>query len=211
MTIPNFAAPSMPGSRYVLPSFEERTSYGVKQLDPYSKLFQDRVIFLGTQLDDVAANDIMTQLLVLEAIDAEADIVMYINSPGGSLTSLTAVYDTMQYIAPHVITVCLGQASSVSAILLAAGQKGKRAALPNARIMLHQPLSDGAPGQASDIEILAKQAIHTRSWVEGVLSSVTGQGLEKVSADIDREFYLTAAEALEYGLIDQVMNSRKRP
>jgi ATP-dependent Clp protease protease subunit len=210
MNLPNFTAPPMPQSRYVLPSFEERTSYGVKQLDPYSKLFQDRVIFLGTQLDDVAANDIMTQLLVLEAIDSEADIVMYINSPGGSLTSLTAVYDTMQYIAPHVITVCLGQASSVSAILLAAGQKGKRAALPNARIMLHQPLSDGAPGQASDIEILAKQAVHTRSWVEGVLASATGQDLEKVSADIDREFYLTAAEALEYGLIDQVMNSRKR-
>ena len=210
MTIPNFTAPSMPESRYVLPSFEERTSYGVKQLDPYSKLFQDRVIFLGTQLDDVAANDIMSQLLVLEAIDAEADIVMYINSPGGSLTSLTAVYDTMQYIAPHVITVCLGQASSVSAVLLAAGQKGKRAALPNARIMLHQPLSDGAPGQASDIEILAKQAVHTRSWVEGVLVSATCQDLAKVSEDIEREFYLTAAEALEYGLIDQIMNSRKR-
>lgn len=201
---------NMPNSRYVLPSFEERTSYGSKQLDPYSKLFQDRVIFLGTPLDDVAANDIMTQLLVLEGIDADADIVMYINSPGGSLTSLTAVYDTMQYIAPHVITVCLGQASSVSAVLLAAGQKGKRAALPNSRIMLHQPLSDGAPGQASDIDILAKQAVHTRSWIEGVLASVTGQELAKVSEDIDREFYLTAQEALEYGIIDQVMTSRKR-
>ena len=205
-----FGVATSPQARYVLPSFDERTAYGIKQQDPYSKLFQDRVIFLGTPLDEVAANDIIAQLLVLESADSDSDITIYINSPGGTITSLAAVYDTMSYIAPHVRTVCLGQASSVAAVLLAAGQQGKRAALPNSRLMLLQPQSDGGPGQASDIEIQAKESLRTRAWLEGVLAERTKKSLTQVTKDIDREFYLTAEQALAYGLIDEILPSRKR-
>src|ERR687893_797129 len=165
MNIPTFGgtASNMPESRYILPSFEERTAYGYKRQDPYAKLFEDRIIFLGVQVDDASADDVMAQLLVLESQDPDRDIVMYINSPGGSFTAMTAIYDTMQYIRPAVQTVCLGQAASAAAVLLAAGAKGKRLALPNARVLIHQPaIEGGAYAQASDIEIHANELIRMR-------------------------------------------------
>lgn len=195
--------------RYIMPQFTERTAYGMKTQDAYSKLFEDRIVFLGTQVDDASADDIMAQLLVLESQDPERDIVMYINSPGGSFTALTAIYDTMMYIRPQIQTVCLGQASSAAAIILAAGQYGKRLALPNARVMIHQPSTSGERGQASDIEIQAAEALRIRSWLENTISFHSGKPIEQVSKDIERDKFLTAQEALEYGLIDQVLESRK--
>ena len=204
MTIPNFE------SRYVLPTFEERTAYGYKRQDPYAKLFEDRIIFLGVQVDDASADDVMAQLLVLESQDPDRDIVMYINSPGGSFTAMTAIYDTMQYIRPQVQTVCLGQAASAAAVLLAAGAPGKRLALPNARVLIHQPSTgDAGRGQASDIEIQAKEIMRMREWLEETLSKHSNRSIEQVNKDIDRDKILSASEALEYGLIDQVLTSRK--
>ena len=204
MTIPNFE------SRYVLPTFEERTAYGYKRQDPYAKLFEDRIIFLGVQVDDASADDVMAQLLVLESQDPDRDIVMYINSPGGSFTAMTAIYDTMQYIRPQVQTVCLGQAASAAAVLLAAGAPGKRLALRNARVLIHQPSTgDAGRGQASDIEIQAKEIMRMREWLEETLSKHSNRSIEQVNKDIDRDKILSAAEALEYGLIDQVLTSRK--
>lgn len=201
---------ALPQSRYILPQFEERTPYGFKRQDPYNKLFEDRIIFLGVQVDDASADDIMAQLLVLESQDPERDIVMYINSPGGSFTAMTAIYDTMQYIRPQVQTVCLGQAASAAAVLLGAGEPGKRLALPNARILIHQPAtSDASRGQASDIEIQAREVLRMRSWLESTLASHTKKDVEQVSKDIERDTFLSAEEALEYGLIDQVLTSRK--
>ena len=200
----------MPNSRYILPEFEERTSYGVKRHNSYTKLFEDRIVFLGVQVDDASADDIMAQLLVLESQDPDRDITMYINSPGGSFTALTAIYDTMEYIKPKIQTVCLGQAASAAAVLLAAGAKGKRLALPNARILIHQPSSGGGgQGQASDIEIQAKEIMRMREWLEHTLSHHSGKSIAEVNKDIDRDKILTAAEAMEYGLIDQVLSSRK--
>lgn len=195
--------------RYIMPQFTERTSYGLKTQDAYSKLFEDRIVFLGTQIDDASADDIMAQLLVLEAQDPERDIVMYINSPGGSFTALTAIYDTMMYIRPQIQTVCLGQASSAAAIILAAGQYGKRLALPNARVMIHQPSTSGERGQASDIEIQAAEALRIRGWLENTISFHSGKPIDEVSKDIERDKFLTAQEAVEYGLIDEVLSSRK--
>jgi len=202
-----------PESRYVLPSFEERTAYGMKNQDPYSRLFQDRVIFLGTQIDDTSAGDIMSQLLVLESLDSDADITMYINSGGGSMTALAGILDTIDYIRPHVQTVVLGQAASAAALLLGGGQSGKRMALPNSRIMIHQPMigGEGGRGQASDLEIQAKEILRMRDWLEETLSRQTGRTVEEVSLDIDRDKFLTARQALEYGLIDHILESRKRP
>jgi len=202
---------NMPDSRYILPSFEERTTYGVKTQDPYTRLFQERVIFLGVQIDDTSADDVMSQLLVLESMDRDAPITMYINSPGGSMTALAAIYDTMQYISPHVNTVCLGQAASSAALLLAAGQKGGRAALPNSRILIHQPSTSGDRGQASDIEIQAAEVLRLRHWLETTLSAHTNKTVEQVALDISRDKFLTAQEALEYGIIDRILVSRKNP
>ena len=200
----------MPQSRYILPEFEERTAYGFKRHNPYTKLFEDRIVFLGVQVDDASADDIMAQLLVLESQDPDRDITMYINSPGGSFTALTAIYDTMQYIKPQIQTVCLGQAASAAAVLLAAGAEGKRLALPNARVLIHQPATGGGgSGQASDIEIQAREIMRMREWLEETLAKHTGQDIAKVNKDIDRDKILTAQEALEYGLIDQVLTSRK--
>ncbi|MBX3092024.1 MAG: ATP-dependent Clp protease proteolytic subunit [Cryobacterium sp.] len=197
-------------SRYILPSFEERTAYGYKRQDPYAKLFEDRIVFLGVQIDDASADDVMAQLLVLESQDPDRDIVMYINSPGGSFTAMTAIYDTMQYIRPEIQTVCLGQAASAAAVLLAAGSPGKRLALPNARILIHQPATgDSGHGQASDIEIQAREIQRMRTWLEQTISSHSNRTPEQVNKDIDRDNILNAAEALEYGLIDQVLTSRK--
>ncbi len=199
-----------PGSRYVLPQFEERTAYGFKRQDPYTKLFEDRIIFLGVQVDDASADDVMAQLLVLESTDPEREITLYINSPGGSFTALTAIYDTMQYIKPQIATVCLGQAASAAAVLLAAGTPGKRLALPNARVLIHQPAMEGGGyAQASDIEIHANELIRMREWLEETIAFHTGRDVEQVRNDIERDKILTAQQAQEYGLVDQVLASRK--
>src|SRR6187399_1394879 len=159
----------MPSSRYILPSFVERTSYGMKESNPYSKLFEERIIFLGVQIDDASANDVMAQLLTLESMDPDRDISIYINSPGGSFTALTAIYDTMQFVKPDIQTICMGQAASAAAVLLAAGTPGKRSALQNARILIHQPYSEGG-GQGSDIEIQANEILRMRTQLEQMLS-----------------------------------------
>lgn len=199
----------MPSARYVLPHFEERTPYGFKRQDPYGKLFEDRIVFLGVQVDDASADDVMAQLLVLESQDPDSLITMYINSPGGSFTAMTAIYDTMQYIKPQIQTVCLGQAASAAAVLLAGGTPGKRLALPNARVLIHQPAMQGMQGQASDIEIVAEEIDRMRTWLEDTLAKHSGRTPEQVRRDIDRDKILTAQDALEYGLIDQVLTSRK--
>jgi ATP-dependent Clp protease protease subunit len=211
METPTFrAAGSLPSSRYILPSFEERTAYGYKRQDPYAKLFEDRIIFLGVQVDDASADDVMAQLLVLESQDPDRDIVMYINSPGGSFTAMTAIYDTMQYIRPQIQTVVLGQAASAAAVITAGGTQGKRLALPNARILIHQPAIQGqGGGQASDIEIQANEVLRMRSWLEETLSKHSNRSIEQVNKDIERDKILSAAEAVEYGLIDQVLSTRK--
>ncbi|MCU1527607.1 MAG: clpP [Frondihabitans sp.] len=199
-----------PSSRYVLPSFEERTAYGYKRQDPYAKLFEDRIVFMGVQVDDASADDVMAQLLVLESMDPDRDITLYINSPGGSFTAMTAIYDTMQYIRPDIQTVCLGQAASAAAVLLAAGTPGKRLALPNARVLIHQPSTGGqGGGQASDIEIQAAEVLRMRTWLEETLSKHSNRSVEQVNRDIERDNILGADQALEYGLIDQVLTSRK--
>jgi ATP-dependent Clp protease protease subunit len=197
-------------NRYVLPNFVEKSALGERVIDPYSKLFDERVIFLGVQVDDASANDIMAQLLVLEARDPDRDITMYINSPGGSFTAMTAIYDTMQYIRPDIMTVCLGQAASAAAVLLAAGSPGKRLALTNSRIIIHQPATEGGYGQGSDIEIQAREIMRMRSNLEDLLSRHSGQPLDKVKKDIDRDKILTADEAKDYGLVDTVLASRKK-
>ena len=196
-----------PSSRYYLPTFEERTSYGYKQQNPYNKLFEERIIFLGTQIDDVSANDVMAQLLTLESDDPDRDISIYINSPGGSFTALTAIYDTMRFVRPDIQTTCLGQAASAAAIILAAGTPGKRFALQNSRILIHQPSTEGG-GQASDVEIQAREVMRMRSLLEQMLADHSNRTLEQVGKDIERDKILTAEEALEYGLIDRVLTTR---
>ena len=198
-----------PAMDYYIPQWEERTSYGMRRIDPYTKLFEDRIIFLGTPISDDIANAVMAQLLCLQQMDAERDIEIYINSPGGSFTALTAIYDTMRYIKPDVRTVCLGQAASAAAVILAAGTKGKRLALPNSRILIHQPATEGGYGQSSDIEIQAKEILRIRSLMEEMLAGDTGKAPEEVSRDIERDKYLTAEQALEYGIIDEVLTSLK--
>ncbi len=216
MNVPTFGGTAhqglqAPGSRYVLPQFEERTAYGYKRQDPYNKLFEDRVIFLGVQVDDASADDVMAQLLVLESQDPDRDIVMYINSPGGSFTAMTAIYDTMQYVSPEISTVVLGQAASAASVLLAAGAPGKRLALPNARILMHQPaMGEAGHGQASDIEIQAQEILRMRTWLEETMARHTGQDVAKVNKDIDRDKILSAQDALAYGIVDQVLTTRKR-
>jgi ATP-dependent Clp protease protease subunit len=197
-------------NRYVLPSFVERTSYGIKESNPYNKLFEERIIFLGVQIDDASANDVMAQLITLEGNDPDRDIVMYINSPGGSFTAMTAIYDTMQFIRPDIQTFCLGQAASAAAVLLAAGTPGKRGALPNSRVIIHQPATEGGYGQSSDIEIQAREIMRMRTQLEEVLAKHSGQPIEKIRKDIDRDKIMTAQEAKDYGLIDNVISSRKR-
>ncbi|GIJ24720.1 MULTISPECIES: ATP-dependent Clp protease proteolytic subunit [Micromonospora] len=204
---PQFAAVH---NRYVLPSFVERTSYGVKESNPYNKLFEDRIIFLGVQVDDASANDVMAQLLTLEGTDPDRDIIMYINSPGGSFTAMTAIYDTMQYVRPDISTVCLGQAASAAAVLLSAGTPGKRMALPNSRIIIHQPATEGGYGQGSDIEIQAKEILRMRTQLEEMLSRHCNRPVDLVRKDIDRDKIMTAEEAREYGLVDTILTSRKK-
>lgn len=198
-----------PDGRYIIPSFVERTTYGIKEMNPYNKLFEERIIFLGVQIDDASANDVMAQLFTLESIDPDRDIQIYINSPGGSFTSLTAIYDTMQYVRPDIQTVCVGQAASAAAVLLAAGTQGKRMALPNSRIIIHQPSVYGERQQASDLEIQAREVMRIREQQEVMLARHTGRSQEDVRKDIERDKYFTADDAKEYGLIDGVITSRK--
>ncbi|MEN9453883.1 MAG: ATP-dependent Clp protease, protease subunit [Actinomycetota bacterium] len=195
-------------NRYVLPTIEERTAYGYKRLDPYTKLFEERIIFLGQAIDDTVANDVMAQLLTLESMDPDRDIMMYINSPGGSFTALTAIYDTMQFVRPDVMTICLGQAASAAAVLLAGGTAGKRYALEHSRILIHQPYSEGG-GQGSDIEIQAREVLRMRGLLEEMLAKHSKKSKEDIGKDIERDKILTAAEAVEYGLVDQILATRK--
>jgi len=194
---------------YYIPQWEERTSYGFRRIDPYAKLFEDRIVFLGTPISDDVSNAVMAQLLCLESMDPDRDIQIYINSPGGSFTALTAIYDTMRFVKPDIQTVCLGQAASAAAILLAAGAPGKRLALPNSRILIHQPYTEGSYGQASDIEIQANEILRMRALLEQMIAEHTGKSVEEVSRDVERDKILTADQAVDYGLVDQVLGSRK--
>ncbi|WP_055588367.1 MULTISPECIES: ATP-dependent Clp protease proteolytic subunit [Peterkaempfera] len=195
--------------RYIVPRFVERTSQGIREYDPYAKLFEERVIFLGSQIDDVSANDIMAQLLCLESMDPDRDISVYINSPGGSFTALTAIYDTMQFVKPDISTVCMGQAASAAAVLLAAGTPGKRMALPNARVLIHQPYTETGRGQVSDLEIQAREILRMREQLETLLAKHSKKEIEEIREDIERDKILTAEETLEYGLVDQIVSTRK--
>jgi ATP-dependent Clp protease protease subunit len=205
--LPSGITTAGPSARYVLPQFTERTTQGTKTWDPYSKLFEERIIFLGVQIDDASADDVMAQLLCLESMDPDRDISIYINSPGGSYTAMTAIYDTMQFVKPDITTVCLGQAASAAAVL-AAGTPGKRYALPHARVLIHQPYTEGG-GQGTDIEIQANELLRMRTEMEGILSKHTGRTLEQVQKDIERDKILTAETAVEYGIVDSVIPSRK--
>jgi ATP-dependent Clp protease, protease subunit len=197
-----------PVLNYIVPTVIEQTNRGERAFDIYSKLLKERIIFLGTPIDDTVANLIMAQFLHLEAEDADKDINLYINSPGGEITGLFAIYDTMQFIKPEIATYCMGQAASAAAVLLAAGTRGKRHSLPHARILIHQPYG-GAAGQAADIEIQAKEITRMRELLERVLAHHTGQPIEKVAKDTDRDFIMSADEARDYGLIDEVIVTRE--
>jgi ATP-dependent Clp protease, protease subunit len=193
---------------YIVPTVIEQTNRGERAFDIYSRLLKDRIVFLGTPIDDTVANLTMAQLLHLESEDADKDINLYINSPGGEITGLFAIYDTMQFIKPEIATYCMGQAASAAAVLLAAGTKGKRHCLPHSRILIHQPYS-GAGGQASDIEIQAKEITRMRELLERVLAHHTGQTMEKIRKDTDRDFIMNADEAKEYGIVDEVILTRE--
>jgi ATP-dependent Clp protease protease subunit len=195
-------------SNYVVPTVIENTNRGERAFDIYSRLLKDRIIFLGTPIDDGVANLIMAQLLHLESEDPDKDIYVYINSPGGSITSLFAIYDTMKYIKPDVATVCMGLAASAGAVILAGGTPGKRYSLPHARIMLHQP-AGGAEGTSKDIEIQAKLITDMRNQINGLLADFTKKDIEQISVDTDRDFWMTAQEALEYGIVDEVLTQRE--
>jgi ATP-dependent Clp protease protease subunit len=191
----------------LVPMVVEQDGRGERAYDIYSRLLKDRIVFLGTQVEDNMASLIIAQLLFLEAEDPERDIFLYINSPGGSVSAGLAIYDTMQYIKPDVVTICMGMAASMGALLLTAGAHGKRSALPNARIMIHQPLG-GSQGQASDIEIYAKEILLLRERLNGILVKHTGKDLKTIERDTDRNYFLSAREAKEYGLVDEVIDKR---
>jgi ATP-dependent Clp protease, protease subunit len=193
---------------YLVPTVIEQTNRGERAFDIYSRLLQQRIIFLGTPVNDEIANVVMAQLLHLESEDPDKDIALYINSPGGSITALFAIYDTMEFIKPDISTICMGQAASAAAVLLAAGTPGKRLALPNSRVLLHQP-SGGAEGQSVDIEIQAKEILRMRDLLNEILAVKTGQTVERISTDTDRDFILTAEGAKEYGIVDEIIASRK--
>ncbi|MET9860312.1 ATP-dependent Clp protease proteolytic subunit [Streptomyces smyrnaeus] len=202
--------PTAPTARYVLPEFTERTSSGMRTMDPYSKLMEERIVFLGTQIDDTSANDVMAQFIHLEHTAPDRDISLYINSPGGSFTAMTAIYDTMRFVSCDIETICLGQAASAASVLLAAGTPGKRLALPGARILIHQPsLSEPVQGQTSDLEIQVREMLRTREMLEELYERHTGQPRNKISQDIERDKIFTAEQAVDYGLIDRLTTSRK--
>ncbi|MEE4312152.1 MAG: ATP-dependent Clp endopeptidase proteolytic subunit ClpP [candidate division KSB1 bacterium] len=191
----------------LVPIVVEQTGRGERAYDIFSRLLKERIIFIGTAIDDTVASLAIAQLLFLEAEDPEKDVYMYINSPGGYVTSGLGIYDTMQHIRPDVATICLGQASSMGALLLTAGAKGKRSALPHSRIMIHQPMG-GAQGQASDIEIQAKEILNIRKELNDILANHTGQNVDKIATDTDRNFFMSAEEAKKYGIIDEIMTKR---
>jgi ATP-dependent Clp protease protease subunit len=195
---------------YLVPMVVEQTSRGERSYDIYSRLLRDRIIFLGSEINDTVANLVIAQFLFLEAEDPDKDISLYINSPGGSISAGMAIYDTVQYIRPDVSTICVGLAASMGAFLLAAGQKGKRYALPNAEIMIHQPLG-GTQGQATDIEIHAKRIIKIKESMNRILAEKTGQKLERIQKDTERDYFMSAQEAKEYGLVDDVIVQPKKP
>lgn len=190
---------------YLIPTVLEKTQFGERAYDIYSRLLKERIIFLGGPIDDDVANLIIAQLIFLENTDAKKDIKLYINSPGGSVTAGMAIYDTMQFIKPNVFTICIGMAASMAAVLLASGEKGKRLILPNGEVMIHQVMG-GAQGQASDIEINAKHILRTKERLNNILAKHTGQGVKKVEKDADRDYYMTAEEARDYGIVDQIVN-----
>jgi ATP-dependent Clp protease protease subunit len=192
---------------YLIPMVVEQTSRGERAYDIFSRLLKDRILFIGTPIDDAESNLVIAQLLFLEAEDPDKDIHLYVNSPGGSVTAALAIYDTMQYVKPAIETICMGQAASGAALLLAAGAKGKRFALPHARIMIHQPYG-GAQGQSTDIQIQAKEILRMREELDRIISLHTGQPLERVEKDSERDFFMSAPEAKAYGLIDEVIHSR---
>ncbi|MEU5633562.1 ATP-dependent Clp protease proteolytic subunit [Streptomyces rishiriensis] len=199
-----------PSARHVLPEFTERTSAGPRTLDPYAKLLEERIVFLGTPIDDVSANDVTAQFMYLEHKDPDRDIALYINSPGGSFSAMTALYDTIRFVTCDVSTTCLGRADSTAAVLLAAGAPGKRFALPGARMTVRQPALPGpVEGQASDLAVQAEELARTRAALEGMLVRHTGRAPEQVAADIERDLFLTAQEAVGYGLVDGIVPSRK--
>ncbi|MFZ0408108.1 MAG: ATP-dependent Clp endopeptidase proteolytic subunit ClpP [Cyanobium sp.] len=204
------SAPPPRAAPGVLPTVVEQSGRGDRAFDIYSRLLRERIIFLGTGIDDQVADSLVAQLLYLEAEDPEKDIQIYVNSPGGSVTAGLAIYDTMQQVAPDVVTICYGLAASMGAFLLSGGAKGKRLALPNARIMIHQPLG-GAQGQAVDIEIQAREILFLKDTLNGLMAEHTGQPLEKIAEDTDRDYFLSPAEAVEYGLIDRVVNDSGLP
>lgn len=194
----------------LVPMVVEQTNRGERAYDIYSRLLKDRIIFIGGPINDMVANLVIAQMLFLEAEDPDKDIFLYINSPGGSITSGMAIYDTMQHVRPDVQTICVGMAASMGAFLLAAGEKGKRYALPNSEIMIHQPLMSGLGGQATEIEIHAKHIIRIRERLNKILAERTGQPLEKIQNDTDRDYFMSAVEAKEYGLVDEVMVKPQR-
>jgi ATP-dependent Clp protease protease subunit len=194
---------------YLVPTVVEQTSRGERAFDIYSRLLKERIIFLGTAIDDTVANLIMAQLLHLEGDDPDKDIALYINSPGGAITSLMAIYDTMNFIKPDVATYCMGQAASAAAVLLAAGAKGKRYALPHARVMLHQPHIGGLEGQATDIEVHAREIIRVKEDMNQILAFHTGKPIEKIRMDTDRDYWMTAGEAKDYGVVDAILEGRQ--
>ena len=196
-----------PARNYLVPTVVEQTNRGERGYDLYSKLLKENIIFIGTPIDDTVANLICAQLLHLESENPDKDISLYINSPGGDITGLLAIYDTMQYIKPDIVTICFGQAASAAAVLLAAGTKGKRLALPHARVLIHQPYA-AARGQATDVELAAQEILRMRDLLEQILADHTGQSLDKIHLDTDRDFVMSAEEAKEYGIIDEVIDRR---
>lgn len=201
-----------PSARHVLPEFTERTSAGTRTSDPYSKLLQERIVFLGTPIDETSANDVTAQLLYLEHQAPDRDIELYVNSPGGSFTAMTAIYDTMRHVACDVATTCLGRAGSSAAVLLAAGAPGKRAVLPGARVVIHQPaLTEPVEGRASDLAVHAAELLRVRARLEEILVRHTGRTPEQVRADIERDTVLDAQQALQYGLVDRIVPGRRTP
>jgi ATP-dependent Clp protease, protease subunit len=193
----------------LIPMVVEQTNRGERAYDIYSRLLKDNIIFLGTPIDDNVANVVTAQLLFLEAEDPEKDIHLYINSPGGSISAGMAVYDTMQYIRPDVSTICIGQAASMGALLLAAGTPGKRFALPNSRILIHQPSMSGLAGQATDIDIQAKEILRLRESMNGILAKHTGQNIDRIEKDVERDYIMNAVQAKEYGIVDQVISRKE--
>src|SRR5579884_1333324 len=198
-----------PRATTLIPMVVEQTTRGERAYDIYSRLLKDHILFIGTPIDDHVANLVTAQLLFLEAEDPERDIQLYINSPGGSITAGMAIYDTMQYVRPDVMTICIGQAASAAALLLAAGTQGKRYALPNSRVLIHQPSMGGLSGQATDIDIHAREILRMRANINEIMAKHTGQSLEKIERDVERDFWMSAQQAKEYGMIDEIIYKHK--